>query len=649
LQGVKSLNYAMPSGLKSIGELDSFVVEVSFWDLEFLFTSVLFAAKIHPLCPLSSFSDSGMGNRPRIRIGVPRLRVNVLLRIDREGLMRFSHRCAFTFVLSFTLSVSALADVSPKNGNLSISFTDMAFSGGLEPTIERTYNSKTSFKGIFGNGWGSKYEVYLDIAGDGTADLHEWGGGADNIFRPPDMSQEDVQKAADQILAVAVQQGDIAGDRNSEDFRTKLLNDAAFRQGQWSGYVNKGLLQPRQLPVGTTLVSMRFSYQTLLVTRDGYRRSLEDGSTEFFGKDGKLRQLADKNGHYLLFAYAPGQVTMHDDANRSFVLTENTRGLVVRAESSDHRVCTYRYNNLDELIQVTDSDGEYTYEYDAAGRHNLMKVGYPDHSSIEIAYYPREQFENVKSLKDRDGSVTSYTYDLDPKDPGHYTVRISVQSAPEDRQAGKVTSASSYEYFNKHLPDGGEYTERLIVTEDGQKTDTTYNTVGLPVRIALNDEVTSFVYDDRGHVTRKETPDSITELSYDPVVDKVTWVRITSRTDPKDVQESRFTYDAKGNLLKGVSGNETITLQYDTRGRISEMDAADGRAIAFDYNANSKPVTITLLKNHTPSGAIKVSYKDDGSIDQVSSDQGRTIALAVTSTFQELLDIIRPAGVTLSF
>lgn len=559
--------------------------------------------------------------------------------------MRFLRRLAVATAVSCLLLPTASANVSVKNGDYFVEFTDISLPGGFEPTIDRIYNSKSPYKGLFGWGWGTEYEVYLEIEGDGTVTVHEYGGGAANIFRPPDMSQEEVKKVADEILAVAVRQSDVAGEQNSADYLARLMKDAEFRNAQWSNYLREGLLQQRQLPAGTSLVSMRFGHQILVVTRDGYRRTLDNGRTEFFGKDGKLRQLADRNNHYLLFFYdVPGQITLRDDASRSLVLTENDRGLIVRVESSNHGICTFRYNERDELVYSKDVDGiENTFSYDPAGRHNLIKIGHADGTTQEIAYYPREAHENVQSVKDRDGTVTSYTYDTDKQDQGHLTVGVSVKAAD-----GRAISAKTYEYFSKTMPDGTTYTARLIQTIDGDRTDTTYNTAGLPLRIEENGEVTTLAYDDLGHLTHKETPDSITDMTYDPAANKISWVRIVNKKDPKDVQENRFTYDSKGNLLKAESGSKSVTLQYDSRGRISELDAADGRSLTFTYDENSKPVTINLLVHGKPSGSITVTYDVSGAIEKVSTDKD-LVAKAVMTAYQELKDLVQPAGVDLSF
>jgi YD repeat-containing protein len=74
------------------------------------------------------------------------------------------------------------------------------------------------------------------------------------------------------------------------------------------------------------------------------------------------------------------------------------------------------------------------------------------------------------------------------------------------------------------------------------------------------------------------------------------------------------------------------------------MDQAK-KQIHFKYNENSKPIEIT----DPQMGSIVVSYTNSGEVKKVDSTGGRRIALAVTSAFQNLLEIIRPAGVTLSF
>jgi YD repeat-containing protein len=248
----------------------------------------------------------------------------------------------------------------------------------------------------------------------------------------------------------------------------------------------------------------------------------------------------------------------------------------------------------------------------------------------------------VKTVKDRDGTVTLYTYNIDSSDPGHYTVGVDVKNGE-----GKSISSSKYEYMNKHKSDGEEWTYKMITTIDGDRSETTYNECcGLPLIIKRGGEETDFTYDVKGHVTRKITPNDVTELSYDPKVSKVTLVKRSSKTNPKDQSWSKFQYDEKGNLTFAQnSDKKDVRLFYDSNGRIKSMVDQSRRRIDFKYNENSKPIEIT----DPALGTITVSYTNSGEIKKVDSSAGRKIALQVTSAFQNLLDIIRPAGVTLSF
>lgn len=572
--------------------------------------------------------------------------------------MRIRDLAAAVVLLSLT-QVCAIAGVSLKNGNYTAAATDISFPGGFEPTIERVYNSKTSFKGIFGNGWGNEYEVYLEVGGDGGVIVHEWGGGADNRFDSPAMTAAELGQAADQIVAVARSQGDVTGDQGLADYRARLLTDAAFRTDEWRKYVDKKVLHPRVLPVGTILTSDRFSHQTVQVLRTGYQRVLENGRTELFGKDGKLRQVLNKEGNYLAFIYdVPGQITLRDDQGRSIVLFKNDRGLIARIEASNGKTCSYRYNDRDELIYAMDMDGiDATYEYDPAGRHNLTKLKYSSGTSKEITYYSYDQFENVKSVLDNtDGTLTDYTYVIDKANKQHYTVTVTESGKAGSDGKREITSTSIYEYINANKPTGEEYTAKLITVLDGNRTATTYNPDGMPIQIEQGGETTSFAYDSRNHVTQKTTTTEVTNLTYDDVCSKVVSVKVTSRVDNKVTEDAHFIYDGKCNLVAASSPEKSVKLQYDAKGRISEDDDESGIKIAFEYNANSKPTKISVLEHKDKDGKIvplqyiSVIYTDAGEIDKVEAvPPGKKAALEVTSAFQNLLDIIRPAGVNLSF
>jgi YD repeat-containing protein len=549
------------------------------------------------------------------------------------------------FVMSGLYPVSSFANVILKNGNFFLGYTDVAYSGGFEPKVERIYNSKTPHKGVFGWGWGFEYEVYLTVAPDGSVIVHEYGGGADNMFTPVNQKSMDLSQAIDSIVKAAQTSGSVGNAEQLAKYKQKLKSDITFRNDEWEKFRAQGKVQAHQLENGTQFQSTRFSYQFLTKVPGGYVRTFDTGNVQKFNDAGKLVRISEKNNNYIDFTYGKdGHLQkLVDNFNRKIFFEFDNKGQVAKIEGENGKKGEYRYNPRGELIYSRDTDGNaYTFKYDAEGRHNMTQVGYADKTTMDIAYYGRDKFENVKSLKERDGTETEYLYDNFGADRSHYSITVKAKG-PEDKSA----SVSKYEYFVKTKASGEEWTQKLITELDGDRTETTYNECcGLPLVIKHGSEETTFEYDVKGHVIKKTTPNEVTLLSYDKVVGKVDKVTHLSRPDNKEMNTSEFQYDKKGNLRSAKNSlGKSATLFYDESGRIVAMVDQSKRRINFKYNENSKPVEIT----DPALGSIHVNYSNSGEIKDVQSTAGRKVAMEVTMAFQNLLDIIRPAGVTLSF
>jgi YD repeat-containing protein len=256
-----------------------------------------------------------------------------------------------------------------------------------------------------------------------------------------------------------------------------------------------------------------------------------------------------------------------------------------------------------------------------------------------MEYYGPEKNGSVKSVREKDGTVTQYDYVLNNKD--YYGVSIKVSGAD-----GKLITQSEYQYYNQMLADGELWTKKLVTTVDGEKSVTVYDAnCKLPALIEQGGDSSRFQYDSKCHVTLKESPTSTTQLTYDPVVGKVSSVTQKSRLNPKDQTWSQFSYDPKGNLITAKnSEGKGVRMVYDPKGRIQGMVNQEGHQVLFKYNQNSRPIEITDPKL----GTITISYSNSGEIKSVDSSGGRKVASQVTQEFQELLEIIRPAGVSLS-
>lgn len=546
--------------------------------------------------------------------------------------------------LASLVSLGALASVSLKNGNWFVGYTDIIYPGGFEPKIERVYNSKTPFRGMFGWGWGNEYEVYLTVSADGSVVVHEYGGGAENRFSPKAFNESELNEAVEKIAATMQKTGGFGSADQLASYKKKLRSDADFRNSEWEKFRGKNQLQPRALKEGTELVSNKFTYQRVQKVAGGYVRHFDTGRQEKFDEQGRLVRIADKNNNFIdITRTKDGSriAKIQDNFNRRMFFTYNTKGLVEKIEGENGKVAAYKYDSKDALLESKDVDGNvYTFKYDA--RFNMTEIGYSDKTTVKIAYHDRSKNDNVKSVKDRDETATYYGYDTDSSDPGHYWVSVDVKD-----RGGKAISSSKYEYFMKRKADGEEWQYKMVTVVDGDRTETTYNECcGMPLLIKRGKEETSFEYDTKGRVTKKATPTDVTELTYNQTVGKVEKVVRYSKLDKKQAHWSNFQYDGKGNLvLAKNSENKGVKLFYDQNGRIKTMIDQSQRRIDFKYNENSKPIEITDPKL----GTIKVSYTNSGEIKKVESSAGRKIALQVTSAFQNLLDIIRPAGVTLGF
>jgi YD repeat-containing protein len=279
----------------------------------------------------------------------------------------------------------------------------------------------------------------------------------------------------------------------------------------------------------------------------------------------------------------------------------------------------------------------------------MKKIKYSDGTSLSINYQKENNF--VSKLKERNGTTIKYSYGKDSANPkGHFWTTVQAKT-----KSGKSTK-NKYEYWVKKKVTGEPYTYKIKTVENGVSTETTYSECcGLPLKIARNGKVTRFKYNDKGMLISKVGPNnSSVKLVYHKTLNKP--VKVTDANGT-----TKFKYDKKGNLTYATNNKgQQIKLTYDRKGKISKMldsyvsarskkgkrkvASKKSRTILFKYNEIGKPIRITLKGV----GSIKVSYTNSGQIKNVKSDAGHKIALQVTSAFQNLLNIIAPAGVNLS-
>ena len=555
------------------------------------------------------------------------------------------------FVLA-VVSVSvahARADVSLKNGNFYITLRDISYPGGLGMNIERVYNSKSDYYGMFGYSWGSEYEVRVTQDSDGTLLLTEFGGGASVRFSPKS-GAKDVSEGIAAIVEGARKAGWIANNRALEEYKTRLESDSAYRAKQYGSLVSQGYLSRKAIPEGAQFVATQYQYQYLTKAKGGYVRVLENGDIQKFNEAGKLVQILDTNKNYLNFSYDKNNrlIQIVDNQNRKMNLTYNSLGYVEKVVGESGKYAQYKYDKEGFLSWSRDDSGvENTFRYSNDPYHNLVELGWVGQKNEKgqpkkmlISYYGKEKNTSVKAVINPDGTSNEYEYLSDLKQKDFYSIRV----LSKDSDGARI-SDSKYDYYYKRRPGGAEYTSRMVTTVDGEVTETEYDDrLGFPVRVKSGDKVTTMEYDVKGRMTKKKSPYDETDLTYDAKSGKV--AKVTRKLKSGTVRWSEFQYDpVSRNLLQARnSDKKTVKLVYDAQGRIRALMDESNRTLTFKYNEHSRPVEISDNKK----GSVKFTYKNSGEVDKIDSNGGASVASDVMRTLQTLIDITAPAGVSMN-
>jgi len=530
----------------------------------------------------------------------------------------------FLFVLNQMVS----AGVNLKNGNFYISYTDIVVpGGGKRLEITRTYNSKATDVGWFGFGWGSEFETKLEVSGDGGVIIHEHGSGSKTRFTPK--TPIDGVAAATKIIN-EMKKKTALSENAVNDLIKKLANDADERHR----YAVSFGFQPSITP-GSTLYSTDRGSQELIVTKDGFKRTFSDGRSDFFNSKGMMTKITDKSGYAINFDYKNGVLSsIKDSQAKQIFFSWYPDGLVKEIWSAGDKKALFKYQDEDLISSKDVGDNTYEYSYDKS--HNMSEIKYSDKTKMKISYDPKTLF--VNQVIERNGDVSDYKYGANPKNPDdHYWTIVSKKGYDGNPVENR------YEYEIKTKADGAKYSSKILTDINGIRTETFYNENSLPLKIARGSQITSFEYNNQGLLTKKtSSKGEFVNIEYDEKINKISKVVNNDGT-------TQFEYDAKGNLTKASNNlGKVIFLIYDSKGKISKMvdqeSSSQKRVLGFKYNSLGKPVEIEMEKV----GKINVAYDNYGEIKKVDSSAGHKMALQVTQAFQNLLNIVKPAGVNLN-
>ncbi|MCB0422144.1 MAG: RHS repeat protein [Bdellovibrionales bacterium] len=536
----------------------------------------------------------------------------------------------------------AFATVDMRTANLVDTWNDLiAQNSGYDLRIQRVYNSRTIFSGIFGFGWCSDFETTLDISPEGNLSVTECGGGAQITYQKKSFQQNEVNKTINTILAEVKKRNPSRNSKYLSGLRTELKENKYLR-----AEFARQLKLVGKVESGKEYLANGRENDSIVLKNNIYIRSLPDGTFQRFDKKGHLVAMHDRNGNHLKIRYEKDLIRSVVDNNGrqlNFQYFPNTKHVKI-VTGPDGLKSVYTYKG-DDLHTVTNAwNQKYSYNYDEL--HNLTKMTFPDGTTKELTYNKDKDW--VTSFKNRKGCLETYSYESDPKDPlNHYWSTVKKECNKQ------ITNISKYEFWNK-VGKKGKYLYRAKTNVNGKITDVVYHpTFGRPISVLANNRRTNFDYYDNGLVKLRYDDEVSSLFRYDNPCNKVSMVEITPvdkskktkgkrRVANKYLRYTKFFYDeVKCNLVGAkTSSGLSVSLNYDTRGRIAEIKDQSKKTVRIQYESRfGKPALI----QRPGLGAITVTYKTDGSVDKTVSKEGPQVARQVASVFNNLLEVIAPA------
>ena len=537
-------------------------------------------------------------------------------------------------IILFSISAKAIVDM--KNANYSNTWTDFHLDGtGYDLKLERTYNSRTLFNGIFGFGWCTNFETKLDVTSESNLKIKECGAGSELVFSQREISRQDVEKTVDFIIS-KMKAEKVAG-RNDEFYKKK--KEEFLESDDLRAYEAKKYGMTSKLVDGSKFLANGKEVDSIIFKSSYYERTLPDGSKQRFNAQGQLTHMYDKNGNMLKLEYDKvGLLKEVADTNaRKLTFKYYPNKKVHQILGPNSLKAEYQYQNVDDLSYSIDSK-KYATKYKYDDLHNLTDITFTDGSKVNIKYDQNNDW--VIGFVDRDKCSETYGYEVDKKDPkGHFWSTVK-------KVCGKETVAQSkYEFWHKQKANGEYVLSRVLSIENDKEVDISYHeTFGRPISIRKNGEKMTYEYTSDGLVKSKTTNNVKLSFEYGAAIKKPTKVSIENFNEKGKKVNSRFTkfqYDTKGNLNYAEnSDGQKIELSYDNKGRITQIVDQAKKVVKLQYEEKyNKPVIVA----RPGLGSIKVAYKPNGDISKVDSKEGPSVAMQVASTFNNLLDIIAPA------
>ncbi len=546
----------------------------------------------------------------------------------------------FVLMILVFLTYSAWSLVDTKSGNYKKTFVDFNLQGSAFPlTLERTYNSRSLYRGLFGMGWCSNIETQLSVLPDNSIKIVECGGGQEIIFLPPKVSQN-LNLQVSKILQSVKKKNSDLDDKYMSQLKNQLMKSQVLRNEFLRAYNVKGRPSEQKIYLAEGRSNDLLKYNK----KGWFRRVLPNGIQQFFSSsNGRLTQISDLSGNYIKIVWRKDQVQyMMDNTGRRIVFEKDRAGQISRVKGVGKVLASYLIED-NNLVRVRNQNGSYNFSYDEL--HNLTQIIYPvqgkNRPKESLTYDKKKDW--VMSFTNQKKCKETYQYKTNSKNPNHYWTDVM-------KKCGRrVTNKSRYEFWNKKGAGGTLYLHRARQEVNGSIRDVSYHSTFKRVSsITQNNLRTKYNYYESGsNVGMLKGKSSKTQKTvfakYNNKCRKPTRVILQALSKGKvsERQTIDIQYNAKSCLMYRVSRSDGrwVSLAHDEKGRIQRMEDQSGKVIMVAYNnIVNKPKKIT----HKGVGSIELVYDSKGA-SRLKKDNPLIIG-QVLSVFNGLMQIISPVA-----
>ncbi|HEY9101746.1 RHS repeat-associated core domain-containing protein, partial [Chitinimonas sp.] len=350
-----------------------------------------------------------------------------------------------------------------------------------------------------------------------------------------------------------------------------------------------------------------------------------------FGYDGEgnLTQVIDPLNHAMQYGYdALGRLNRQvDPLSQTTQLGYDALDQLTSVTDPRNLVTSYGYNALGDMLQLQSPDTgtssrsyhangllatgtdaknqQLSYQYDNAGR--LLSIGYPSGSGATLTYGQTGTGAGKLSSLTDEGGVVSYSYDAQGRLAGEsHTFSAKTYATQYGYDAGGHLSSVTYpsgrivSYGYNANGEVSQVSTQLGAVSSTVLSSIAYRPFGQPQSWTFgNGEVRSSSYDLDGRLTEYSLGDSTVTLGYD-TAGRITsqqiaggwWQRLLQRVGLPAGQQTDYGYDNADRLTHWQEGSNSQDYGYDANGNRTQL-TVNGTGYTQTVAATSNRVTAT--------------------------------------------------------